>query len=164
MNDSRDALSDLVSGAGKEIERLARVESVDLRDELRFRVWPFLVELGETLHATLDEEVNEASAPVDVIARAVGVMLTLINRLGEHLAPAYMEDIARRAAAVMEELMNLCDPDDLAAYVANEGTPSAIVDPHTLEPVDPDVIDTTAQTVAAEPSALAPAPSETPES
>ena len=104
MNDSRDALSDLVSGAGKEIERLARVESVDLRDELRFRVWPFLVELGETLHATLDEEVDEASAPVDVIARAVGVMLTLINRLGEHLAPAYMEDIARRAAAVMEEL------------------------------------------------------------
>jgi hypothetical protein len=160
MNDSRDALSDLVSGAGKEVTRLARVESVDLRDELRFRVWPFLVELGETLHAALDEEVGEAPAPVDVIARAVGFMLTLINRLGEHLPPAHMEDLARRAAAVMEELMSLCDPDELADYVASEGTPPPVVDAHVLEPAEADVIDTTAETFAAEPSPSAPAPSE----
>jgi hypothetical protein len=164
MNDSRDALSDLVSGAGKEIARLARVESVDLRDELRFRVWPFLVDLGETLQTALDDEDDEASAPVDVIARAVGFMLTLINRLGDHLPSAYMEDIARKAADVMEELMSLCDPDELAAYVANEGTPSPLADAHVLEPGDADVIDTTVETAAAETSAPAPAPSETTES
>jgi hypothetical protein len=164
MNDSRDALSDLVSGAGKEITRLARVESVDLRDELRFRVWPFLVDLGETLQTALDDEDDEASAPVDVIARAVGFMLTLINRLGDHLPSTYMEDIARRAAAVMEELMSLCDPDELAAYVANEGAPSPLADAHVLEPAGADVIDTTAEPFAAETPGATPAPSETTES
>lgn len=152
MDDSRDALANLVSGAGKEIARLARVEAVDVRDELRFRVWPFLAELGETLSAMLDAEGDDASVPVDVIARAVGFMVTLIDALGEHRPSAEMEELARKAALIMEELMALCDPDELAEYVAEGGVPSGDFDAEAAETNTratsaSEIIDTTAEIV-----------------
>src|SRR5262245_5790385 len=100
MNDSRDALAELVSSAGKEIARLGRIEAVDVRDELRFRLWPFLAELGEAVQTALDEERDPATVPVDLVARTVGLILTMANELGQFVTRAAMDDLAARAASV----------------------------------------------------------------
>ena len=149
MIDSRDALAELVSSAGKEVARLGRVEVVDARDELRFRVWPFLAELAEAIQGVLDEEEEEsATVPVDLVARTVGLILTMANELGRHLPPTLMEDLAARAASVAEELMQLCDPDELASYVA-AGSESSRTFEQSVEGTlgDGIVLDTTATTI-----------------
>jgi hypothetical protein len=123
MTQSRDALADLASSAGTEIARLTRIDKVDARDELRFRLWPFLAELAETFQRALGDDRDPATIPVDVVARAVGLLLTMANQLGDFLSKEEMEELARRAAVVTEELMGLCDPDELAAYVEPNRNP-----------------------------------------
>ena len=147
MIDSRDALADLVSSAGKEITRLGRVEAVDVRDELRFRLWPFLAELGEAIQVALDEDREPPTVPVDLVARTVGLILAMANELGQHVSPAAMEALAARAASVAEELMALCDPDELASYVAADGTHVPTFDRPPEEMIEEGIIlDTTAET------------------
>ncbi|MCU1281259.1 MAG: hypothetical protein JWM53_4805 [bacterium] len=148
MNDSRDALAELVSSAGKEIARLGRIEAVDLRDELRFRLWPFLAELGEAIQVALDEEHDPATVPVDLVARTVSLILAMANELGQHVPPAAMEELAARAASVAEDLMELCDPDELASYIAADGAHVTPFDRPVEGRLEEGIIvDTTAETI-----------------
>jgi hypothetical protein len=141
MNDIRAQLADLASSAGKESMRLARVERIDAREELQVRVWPFLADLVDLIESSLiDEEGPPLTIPVETVARAVQLLLFMANRLGGVLPKAEMDVIALRAAEVTEELMSLCDPDELALYV-QAGTASQ---PNAEEAASPGtIIDTT---------------------
>jgi hypothetical protein len=165
MIDSREALAEQVSGAGKEVARLGRIETFDVRDELRFRLWPFLAELGEAVQFALDAEREPATVPVDLVARTVGLILTMANDLGRHVPPAAMEELAARAASVAEELMELCDPDELAGYVAADGAHvSAFA--HTVQGAIEEavILDTTAETIEKSESAVPDSSLDQPES
>ena len=166
MIDSREALAELVSGAGKEVARLGRIETVDVRDELRFRLWPFLAELGEAVQFALDEEREPATVAVDLVARTVGLILTMANELGRHVPPAAMEELAARAASVAEELMELCDPDELASYIAADGAHVPAFDRTVQGTIEEAVIlDATAETIESKSeSAIPDSPSGQPES
>jgi hypothetical protein len=130
MSDSSDLLADLVSSARKELARLQRTEELDLRSELRHRVWPFLLELAEIAQESFVDD-EAAAISVDLVARAVGLVLGMANRLSEFVGEGEMQDLAARAAEVTEELMALCDPDELASYVAPGAEP--ILDADTVE-------------------------------
>lgn len=157
MIDSHDALAELAASAGKEIARLGRIDAVDVRDELRFRLWPFLAELGEAIQRALDEDREPATVPVDLVARTVGLILTMANELGQHLPPATMEDLASRAASVAEELMELCDPDELARYVSvGSVRPPSFDRPVTPTAEGRTILDTTATTVEKTSESIAP--------
>jgi hypothetical protein len=143
MLDVRDQLATLANGAGKEIARLARLEGVDPRDELRYRIWPFLAEIVDVIEASLDEEEAEpATVPVDVVARAVALLLSMANRLGEVLPKDEMDALAARAAQTTEELMSLCDPDELAMYAQQQHEPVDVTFDEE-SPAENTVIDTT---------------------
>jgi hypothetical protein len=123
MTDVRDQLATLASLAGKEIERLGQVQSVDARDELRYRVWPVVADLIDVVQAAQDVEEPEAlpaTIPVEVVARAVGLMLSMANRLGQLLPKSEMDRFALAAAEVTEDLLSFCDPDELAAFMGRE--------------------------------------------
>jgi hypothetical protein len=125
MTEVRDQLADLASSAGKEIARLARVDAIDARNELQFRVWPFLAEMVDIIEDSLEADSDPAmTIPVETVARAVALLLVMANRLGEVLPKSDMDALALRAAEVTEELMSLCDPDELALYVQREGAPA----------------------------------------
>jgi hypothetical protein len=118
MTDIRAQLADMASSAGKESMRLARVNRVDAREELQIRVWPFLADLVDLIETSLiDDDGPSITIPVEIVARAVGLLLSMANRLGGLVPKAEMDGFALRAAEVTEELMSLCDPDELALYI-----------------------------------------------
>lgn len=146
MSDPRDVLDGIVNVAEREMARLGRIEIVDVRDELRFHVWPTLVDICEAVNASLEDDELPSTVPVDLVARTVGLILNMANELGQHLSSAEMTALAARAADVTEELMQLCDPDELAGYVDRDGEHHPIIDGELVTPDrEPGIIDTTAE-------------------
>jgi hypothetical protein len=97
MTDIRAQLADLASSAGKESMRLARVERIDAREELQVRVWPFLADLVDLIETSLlDDEGPPVTIPVETVARAVGLLLSMANRLGGVVPKTEMDEIAAR--------------------------------------------------------------------
>jgi hypothetical protein len=151
MTDVRDRLATLASDAGKEIARLGQVETIDVRDELRYRVWPLVADLIDLVQATQAADDGELppTLPVDVVARAVGLMLSMANRLGELLPKPEMERFARAAAEVTEELLSFCDPDELAAIIGREHRPTdGTQSPPEDAPIDATIVESEPMLVA----------------
>ena len=144
MSEFRDALAELESSVAKEVARLSRPIAIDSRSELVFRVWPFLHELLDTLLLLDDEE--PPPVPVDLVARAVGLMMGMLNHLGQPMTQEQLGEIAAHVHDVAEGLIALVDADELAAYVADATQPAAV------EPAPLKVID-----VSPRPGAIAPA-------
>jgi hypothetical protein len=83
MTEVRDQLANLASSAGKEITRLARVDTVNARDELQFRVWPFLAEMVDIIEDSLEADNDPAmTIPVETVAHTVALLPVMANRLG----------------------------------------------------------------------------------
>jgi hypothetical protein len=118
MTNVRNQLAVLASDAGKEIVRLAQLESVYARDELRWRVWPFLLELVEALQSSDGNNADERAPTisVDLVARTVCLLVWMGARLGKQVPRSEMDSMGMVAAEVTKDLIALCDPDELAAW------------------------------------------------
>ena len=148
MNDTSDTLSAIASQAEREIARLAQLGDVNARAELQLRVWPTLLDLVEVVSELAGDDPEPPSVPVDLVARAVGTILGLVQLLGKPVAEAQLQEIGVRTREVIEELIGLVDADELAAYCSE-------VTQESQGQAAPPVIDTTA--VEAAPAAAAPA-------
>lgn len=118
MIDPRDALAELAMSANKEQARLQRLGDVNLIDELRFRIWPFLHDLTEATELLCEDLEDPGTVPVDTVARAVGLILTLAHTVGRYEQGAEYEKVLARAQESVAELLALCDPDEIAAFTA----------------------------------------------
>lgn len=135
MSEFRDALSELESSVSKELARLSRPIAIDPRHELVFRIWPFLHELIDALQLLGDDE--PPPVPVDLVARSVGLLMGMLNQLGQPVTQVQLSEIAAHVHELAEELIALVDPDELAEYVA------AVTQPSSVESAAPKVIDVT---------------------
>jgi len=121
MSQSRASLGELPDVIGQQLNRLARTEQVNLRDELVFSIWPFLRDLVDAVDGEIQELYEEEPAavlPVELVARTV----SLIDRLGGLASRVVdhdtLEALTQTSADVVAELVALVDPDDLAQYIA----------------------------------------------
>src|SRR5262245_1837851 len=121
---SARSIDDLVETATFEAERLNRVEALDLRQELRLRVWPFLLDLCELLGQP-DEPVG--TVPAEPIARALAVIASLVEALGKPLTEADKVALVAQAEIAVGALATLVSPDALATLLA--APPAASADP-----------------------------------
>jgi len=142
MSDSRDALTALESAASKELLRLSRPIAIDPRAELVYRVWPFLQDLVEAIQE-MDGDDEPPPIPVDLVARCVGLLVGMVNHLGQPMAPEEIAQVAAHVQEVAEELIALVDPDELAEFVASvtqpeqAPVPDNVIDMPAVAPAEP---------------------------
>lgn len=135
MSELRARVAELARDAAKEVQRSRAPTGIPALDDHQRRWAPLLADLIEVV-GELAEECEEAGAiPVDLVARAVGLIIAMVNQLGRPVPEAEVAEIAERAAEVTEELLALVDPDELAAYCRPDAAPTAV---STAEGVTPE--------------------------
>jgi hypothetical protein len=119
-----DSGGTLSTAAEREQARLSRDGvTLDLRDELRFRVWPFLKDLADAVFA----EEPDPAVSIELVARTVSLLIGFVNNLGQPVSGDEAERIQKVVSGLVDEWICCCNQDQLAAFInaAQQNQPTA---------------------------------------
>jgi hypothetical protein len=111
-----DPIDDLLSEIAIERQHLTRMSSVDVRDELAFRLYPLLARVVETLAERIDIAdddgvADEAHVPRELAGRIVLLLGKFIDALTK-AAPEQAAALTDEAKQIVGELVQIYAPDE----------------------------------------------------
>ena len=112
-----DPVDDLLSEIAIERQHLVRMSSIDVRDELAFRLYPLLARVVETLAERIDLVEDDGGVPQggNLSRELAGRIVLLFGKLIEALtkvAPELANALTDEAKLVVGELVQIFAPDE----------------------------------------------------